>query len=75
MPRKPRVSTDISLSPGDCELCREMIKLLRDLEVTLDRCERAGIDVSRQRQARNELLELYEKFAAEFLPGYADQGS
>ena len=61
------------LTESDCQLCRDMIRVLRDLEITLDRMERAGIDVSRHREARRELLDLYEKFAAEFLPGYTNQ--
>ncbi|MEM4407635.1 MAG: hypothetical protein QXI19_02725 [Candidatus Caldarchaeum sp.] len=44
--------------------------MLRELEHTLKKCEAAGIDVSEQRRARDELLELYEKFAREFLPDY-----
>ncbi|MDW7996025.1 MAG: hypothetical protein RMI91_15365 [Gemmatales bacterium] len=68
MPKRKRVSTDIQLTDGDCQLCRDMIAMLKDLEHTFKKCEAAGIDVSEQRKARDELLELYEKFASVFLP-------
>lgn len=70
MPRRKHVQTDIVLTPNDCQICRENMAMLRELEHTLKKCEAAGIDVSEQRRARDELLELYEKFAREFLPDY-----
>lgn len=71
MPR-PRKSIDeppaCPLTPQRCDECREALLALRRLEERFRDAEAAGLDVSRERQLRDEIMQAIVQLLRVYAP-------
>jgi hypothetical protein len=75
MPRRGRTSPAepiCPLTPERCEECREALVRLRNLEDEFRRAEEAGLDVSKQRQLRDEIAAAIANLLRVYSPTHLD---